>query len=144
MEFSYRDYCQYLLSSQTNYTLTYLADHLPGVSHDTINRYLRNNPFPPQAFWLSVKKELETDEQAVLVFDDTVLNKYSSQKIEIARYQYSGAEKRVIQGIGLVSCLYVNVLTKQSWVIDGSNLQSPRGWKNEARPSFGDAGNNSI
>ncbi|MBD0302338.1 MAG: transposase, partial [Tolypothrix sp. T3-bin4] len=29
------DYCQYLLSSQKNYTLTNLADHLNFFSHDT-------------------------------------------------------------------------------------------------------------
>jgi hypothetical protein len=42
MSFNYEDYCQYLLSSHTNYTLTHLAEHLQKFSHDTINRYLRN------------------------------------------------------------------------------------------------------
>jgi hypothetical protein len=41
MSFTKLDYCQYLLSSQLNYTLTNLADHLQQPSHDTINRYLR-------------------------------------------------------------------------------------------------------
>ncbi|MGZ8095589.1 MAG: IS701 family transposase, partial [Methylosarcina sp.] len=34
------DYCQFLLASQINYTLTYFADHTPTFSHDAINRYL--------------------------------------------------------------------------------------------------------
>jgi len=34
------DYCQYLLSSQINYTLTNFADHTDQFKHDTINRYL--------------------------------------------------------------------------------------------------------
>jgi hypothetical protein len=38
MSFTKLDYCQYLLSSQVNYTLTNLAEHLKGFSHDTINR----------------------------------------------------------------------------------------------------------
>ena len=42
MSFNYVDYCQYLLSSQTNYTLTNLAEHLQKFSHDTLNRYLKN------------------------------------------------------------------------------------------------------
>ena len=42
MSFNYVDSCQYLLSSQTNYTLTNLAEHLQEFSHDTINRYLKN------------------------------------------------------------------------------------------------------
>ena len=38
--FSKIDYCQYLLSSLVNYTLTNLAEHLEGVSHNSIKRYL--------------------------------------------------------------------------------------------------------
>jgi hypothetical protein len=41
MSFTKLDYCQYLLNSQINYTLTNMADHLQKWSHDTINRYLR-------------------------------------------------------------------------------------------------------
>jgi len=32
------DYCQFLLSSPANYTLTYFADHAQKWSHDTIGR----------------------------------------------------------------------------------------------------------
>jgi len=34
------DYCHYLLSSQNNYTLTYVAKYKEGISHDSYNRYL--------------------------------------------------------------------------------------------------------
>ena len=34
------DYCQYLLSSPLNYTLTHFADHSEQFSHDMINRWL--------------------------------------------------------------------------------------------------------
>ncbi len=33
MELSRLDYCQYLLVSQVNYTLTNFADHAEGLSH---------------------------------------------------------------------------------------------------------------
>lgn len=36
MSFTKLDYCQYLLSTQVNYTLTNLAEHLKSFSHDTI------------------------------------------------------------------------------------------------------------
>jgi hypothetical protein len=36
MSFTKLDYCQYLSSSQINYTLTNMADHLQKWSHDTI------------------------------------------------------------------------------------------------------------
>ena len=41
------DYCQYLLSSPLNYTLTHFADHSEGFSHDMINRYLAGARIPP-------------------------------------------------------------------------------------------------
>ena len=36
-----KDYCQFLLASQVNYTLTYFVDHARGFSHDAATRYLR-------------------------------------------------------------------------------------------------------
>lgn len=118
MELSYLNYCQYLLSSQTNYTLTNLANHLQEFSHDTINRYLRQEKLTPRLLWENVRENLQTDEGASLIFDDTVIDKRFSQQIEIVRRQYSGNEHRVIRGIGLVSCVYVNPKTEQFWVID--------------------------
>ena len=41
------DYCQYLLSSCLNYTLTHFADHSQQFSHDMINRYLAGDRIPP-------------------------------------------------------------------------------------------------
>jgi hypothetical protein len=52
------------------------------------------------------------------VFDDSVLDKRYSSKIELVRKQYSGNEHRVIKGIGVVNCLYVNPETGEYWVID--------------------------
>jgi hypothetical protein len=51
MSFNYEDSCPYLLSSQTNNTLTHLAEHLPKFSHDTINRYLTNKQLTPNLLW---------------------------------------------------------------------------------------------
>ena len=34
-------YIEYLLNTPTNYTGTHLAAHLPDVSHDQVNRFLR-------------------------------------------------------------------------------------------------------
>ena len=36
MNFNFVDYCQYLLKSHTNFTITNLANHLENISHDTI------------------------------------------------------------------------------------------------------------
>jgi hypothetical protein len=47
-----------------------------------------------------------------------VLDKSFGPSIEATRKQWSGNEKSVIRGIGLVSCVYVNPETERFWVID--------------------------
>jgi hypothetical protein len=112
------DYCQFLLSSQINYTLTHMADHLQSFSHDTINRYLRGEKLSPRLLWEQVQPMLKLDPGAYVVFDDTVLDHSFGPRIEMVRRQWSGNQKSVIRGIGLVSCVYVNPHTEQFWVID--------------------------
>jgi len=41
MSISRLDYCQFLLSFQTNYTMTHFAARGKGFSHDCVNRLLR-------------------------------------------------------------------------------------------------------
>lgn len=118
MEFTKLDYCQYLLSSQVNYTLTNLAEHLDQFSHDTINRYLKGEKLSPRLLFEQVEGLLERDPDAYLIFDDTVLDKSFGPEIEPTRYQWSGNAKEVIRGIGVVSCVYVNPKTEHFWVID--------------------------
>ncbi|TVQ43402.1 MAG: IS4/IS5 family transposase [Gloeocapsa sp. DLM2.Bin57] len=118
MSFSHLDYCQYLLTSPKNYTLTNLAKHQLTVSHDTINKFLRETEISSAIIWENVRPSLKEDGEASLVFDDTVLDKRFSNKIELVRKQYSGNEHRVIKGIGVISCLYVNQNTGEFWVID--------------------------
>lgn len=51
-------YSQFLLSSQTNYTLTYFAEHVAEVSHDAINRYLLKEKLTLSMVWDIRKKTL--------------------------------------------------------------------------------------
>ena len=60
--------------------------------------------------------ELRVD--GYLIFDDTVFSKKYSENIKLTRRQYSGNEHKVIRGIGLVNCVYVNPDTHCFWVID--------------------------
>ena len=41
-------YCQYLLSTPINYTLTHFADPSETFSHDQINRYLAKDRLKPR------------------------------------------------------------------------------------------------
>ena len=118
MSFTKLDYCQYLLSSQINYTLTNMADHLQKWSHDTINRYLKGEKLTPRLLFEQVQPLLEPDPEAYLIFDVTVLEKSFGPSIELTRKQWSANDKSVIRGIGVVSCVYVNPTTEHFWVID--------------------------
>ena len=112
------DYCQFLLASHTNYTQTYFAEHTQKWSHDQINRYLRNQTIPPTQVWQNVKDDICFSDQGYLLFDDTVVDKNYSSKIESARRQYSGNAQRVIQGIGIVTIVYVNPDIDAYWIVD--------------------------
>lgn len=112
------EYCQYLLCSQSNYTLTNYADHCAHLSHDLVNRYLREEKLTARMVWEQVSPTITFSERGYLLFDDTVLDKQYSEKIEGVRWQYSGNAHRVIRGIGLVNCIYVNPETQQFWLID--------------------------
>lgn len=112
------EYCQYLLSSQKNYTLTHYAEHVEGLSHDGINRYLSQVRIRPPVLWEQVKNEIVLSPDGFVVFDDTVLDKRYSRAIEPVRSQYSGNAHGIIKGIGVVTCLYVNPDTDQFWAID--------------------------
>ena len=85
--------------------------------HDQLNRLL-NSDIPARELWRSVRNDIDFDEDGYLLFDDTVLSKRYAKKIQTVRRQWSGSEKRVIQGIGLVTCVYVNPKTQRYWIID--------------------------
>lgn len=112
------DYCQFLLSSHINYTLTYFADHHEEFSHDAINRYLRQEKITPRSLWDNIKEDIVYSANGFVLFDDTVANKNYSYGIELVRRQWSGNTKSVIKGIGIVTCVYVNPELNQFWAID--------------------------
>ncbi len=116
--FTRLDYCQFLLSSQINYSLTHLADHAKKWSHDTINSYLKGEKITPRLVWEKVQDQVITSGQSYVVFDDTVADKNFSKKIEGVRRQWSGNAGGIIRGIGIVTCVYVNPELGKFWIID--------------------------
>src|SRR6266849_5536676 len=112
------DYCQFLLVSQKNYTLTYFADHGPGFSHDAVKRYLEEDKLTPRMVWENVRGQVVRTTGGYVVFDDTVLDHNSAFNMELARSQYSGNAHGVIKGIGVVTCVYVNPELDLFWLID--------------------------
>src|SRR5690606_30073129 len=88
------------------------------MSHDAINRYLREDRLTSRLIWENVRSQIEPSPYDYIVFDDTVLDKNGSHTIELVRRHYSGNAHGLIQGIGLVNCVYVNPETGQYRVID--------------------------
>jgi hypothetical protein len=112
------DYCQYLLVSQINYTLTNFADHSEKFSHDALKRYMTGERLRPNLTWENVSRQVVQTPNGFLIFDDTVADKNFSHEIELVRRQYSGNAHGVIKGIGIVTCVYVNPERDQFWIID--------------------------
>ena len=73
---------------------------------------------PARALWQSVKNDIDFHRDGYLIFDDTVVSKPYAKKMELVRRQWSGSEKRVVDGMGIVTCVYVNPKTHAYWVID--------------------------
>lgn len=111
-------YGQFLLSSQINYTCTYLADHFEELTHDNVQYFLKRSRFTPRMVWKKIKNTIELSPTGYVIFDDTVLNKEHSHKIELVRKQYSGNAHGLIKGIGVVNCVYYNPDTEQFYVLD--------------------------
>ena len=112
------DYCQYLVVSQINNTLTNYAEHTEKFSHDMANRYLAGDEIRPRLVWENIKSVARASNYGFLVFDDTVIDKNFSHSIELVRRQYSGNALGIIKGIGVVTCVYVNPEIDQFWIID--------------------------
>ena len=114
----FSDYCQFLLASFHNFTQTYFASHTEQWSHDQVNRLLSQERISAADLWRSVKSDIDFDAEGYLLFDDTVVAKPYGKKIQVVRRQWSGSEKRVVEGIGIVTCVYVNPKTSAYWIID--------------------------
>jgi hypothetical protein len=106
------------MSSQVNYTQTYLAEHSSDLAHDAVRRYLLGERLKAGEVWEAVHSDIHLSARGCLIFDDSVLDKNHARHMDLVRRQYSGNEGRVIRGIGLVSCVYVNPDSGDFWLID--------------------------
>jgi hypothetical protein len=115
---SKKQYVEYLLSTPFNYTCTNLANHLDGVSHDVINDFLRQERLRPHQLWELVRDRIQDSRDAFLIVDDSVQDKRYSRFMELVKYQYSGAEHRLVKGIGVVNLVHNNGQADDFYPID--------------------------
>ena len=112
------DCCQYLLSSQINYTLTHVAEHSAQFSHDIINRSVAGEQITPRLVWDNLRGQVVLTPDGYRVFDATVADKHYARHMGLVRRPWSGNAHAVINGIGMVSGVYVHPRTAQFWIID--------------------------
>ncbi len=88
--------------------MTYFLDQSVGCSHDAIKGMMGNQRLPSNVIWEDTKTQIIPSKNGYIAFDDTIIDKQGSSKIEIVRKHYSGNAHKVILGICMVNCVYVN------------------------------------
>src|SRR5712692_1634535 len=111
-------YVEYLISTVANFTGTHLAEHLDGVSHDTVTDYLQSEPLTARHLWALVGGLLKDSEQAFLIGDDSVQDKRYSRFIELVKRQYSGATHGLVRGLGVVNLVHSSGAAGDFYPID--------------------------
>lgn len=103
-------YIDYLLSSfgqVTATSLSYLTDGV--ISHDRITRSLSMPEYGPQDLWKYIKpmlRKIESEEDGVVSFDDTILEKKYTDENDIVSWHFDHSKQRNVKGINLVTGLY--------------------------------------
>ena len=108
MKVSAMSYGQFLVNSPVNFTGTYFAGTVDGLEHDSIYRFLKNNKITPASLREKISDVIVYSPNGRVLFDDSVMDKSGSSKIEGAVKQYSGNAHHVVVGIGVVTCVYYN------------------------------------
>lgn len=101
-----QQYVEFLVSTVANFTATHLADHLDGVSHDTITDFLQSERLTARSLGELVATLIVDNPSAFLIVDDSVQDKRYSRFIELVRLQYSGAAQGLVRGIGVVNLVH--------------------------------------
>jgi hypothetical protein len=104
-------YVNYLISSFNATTATDLSRVLDGdVSHDVITRMLGSPEQTNKDLWFRVKplvREIE-DEDGVLIIDDSISEKPSTDENPLICYHYDHCQGHSVKGINFISALYHN------------------------------------
>lgn len=103
-------YSDYLISSFGQTTATGLSRLLDGqVSHDRITRFLSKQDYTSRDLWHLVKpkvRQIESAQDGVIIFDDTILEKPHSDENEIVCWHYDHSKGRNVKGVNILNCLY--------------------------------------
>jgi hypothetical protein len=102
-------YTDYLMSSFSYTTATGLSVMSEGkISHDKVTRFLSSERFTASGLWELIKptvREIESEE-GVLIIDDTIEEKPSTDENEIICWHYDHSQGRSVKGVNIVSAMY--------------------------------------
>ena len=113
-----QQYVEFLVSTPANYTCSYLANHLEGVSHDTVTDFLQKSRFTARNLWGLAQYMIDDSEISYLIIDDSVQEKRYAKAIELVKRQYSGNAHGIVKGINVVNLVHVSKLNGESHPID--------------------------
>lgn len=99
-------YIEFLISTPVNYTCTQLANHISGISHDSITDFLKTQRLTAESVWSCAKQLIHDTEESFLLVDDSVQEKPYARAIELVAPHYSGNKHAVIRGIDLVNLIH--------------------------------------
>lgn len=101
-------YCSFLEVTSNRYSALSLSEVVPtdiALSHDSISRWLAAEKIQPKDLWSAAAKEVH-GASGILVFDDVVIDKSRSGKMELVNWQYAGSKHDITRGIGVVNALW--------------------------------------
>src|SRR5512140_2002131 len=106
------DYIQFLIAAQKVFSNTEAAKCHPatsgqGPAHDAYTRLLYRCQSDENALWAEIKTCVSLH-QGLLVVDDSTLDKFYAQAMELVTHHWSGKHGRVVQGINLISLLWTD------------------------------------
>lgn len=111
-------YGQFLINTPLNVTGTYFADTAGSFSHDQVTRFLASSKLTSRIVRDKALADIPLSAHGFVLFDDTVIDKSFSRKIEMARTQYSGNAHGIVRGIGVVTCVYYNPDIDRFYALD--------------------------
>ena len=132
----YTDYliCSFGQASATG--LSRLLDH--EISHDAVTRFLSSEPQTSAALWRVVKPLVRSveSEEGVLIIDDSIEEKPSTDENELISWHYDHATDRTVKGINFLTALYhasevslpvaFDLVTKTEQYLDPKTKRSKR------------------
>ncbi len=103
------DYINFLIATQKAYSCTEAervqpaSDRVP--AHDAITRLLHRLEPSTSYLWQEAQPQVSLD-TGILVVDDSTLDKFYAEKMELVTRHWSGKHGRVVQGINLITLLW--------------------------------------